>query len=142
MLERSAPRNQLKALNRSNPIGMKLEFNLIGNTARSEFVLNQTHQGLSGFVHEGIIAFLMDSGFGWIARHGAGVNSVTARMEIEFHNLAPIGETLIMTVQITKNTTRLLEESVRIERQDRTLIAEGTSLQYIMSSNEDLGRTT
>lgn len=142
MLERSFQPNQLKALHRSNPIGLKLEFILTQNIAQCKFILNQNHQGLPGYVHDGVMAFVIDSGMGWIARHKAGVNSVTARMDIDFHNLALIGEPLIMSAWIAKNTKRLLEVAVRIERQDGTLIAEGTSLQYIMSFNEDFNKTT
>jgi uncharacterized protein (TIGR00369 family) len=134
MLDRTARNPQLKAVNKHNPVGLKLEFQLEGNTARTEFILNEYHQGLCGYIHEGIIALLMDEAMGWMARHSGGVNSVTAKMSIDFHQLARVGEPLIMIAQITKNTTRLLEESVRIERKDGSLVAEGTCIQYIMGS--------
>jgi uncharacterized protein (TIGR00369 family) len=128
---------QLKSLNKSNPIGIKLEFKLDGETAQSVFTLNEKHQGPNGRIHDGIIAFLMDVGMGWIARHAAGVNSVTAKLEVDFHRQALTGEALVMTVRITKKTSRLLEESVRIENRDGILIAEGSCIQYIMGPNRD-----
>jgi uncharacterized protein (TIGR00369 family) len=137
MLDRNVRNPQLKAAGRHNPAGLKLEFNLEGNTARTAFTLNEYHQGLAGYVHEGIIALLMDEAMGWMARHSAGVNSVTAKMSIDFHQLAAVGEPLIMIAQITRNTTRLLEETVRVEQRDGTLIAEGTCIQYIMGANPD-----
>jgi acyl-coenzyme A thioesterase PaaI-like protein len=142
MLDRNVRNPQLKAVNKQNPVGLKLEFHLEGKTARTTFILNEYHQGLSGYVHEGILALLMDEAMGWMARHSAGVNSVTAKISIDFHQLAMVGESLVMIAQITRNTTRLLEESVRIERKDGSPIAEGTCIQYIMGSNPDAGITS
>jgi uncharacterized protein (TIGR00369 family) len=141
MLERNARNPQLKAVHKHNPVGLKLEFKLEGDIARTEFTLNEDHQGLSGYVHEGILALLMDEAMGWMARHAAGVNSVTAKISIDFHQLAAIGEPLVMIAQITRNTTRLLEEAVRIERPDGSLIAEGACIQYIMGSKLEAAST-
>jgi acyl-coenzyme A thioesterase PaaI-like protein len=132
--------NQIKLsrpLDRLNPLGFKLEFSIEAKIAITEFALNENHQGLPGYVHEGIIAILMDEGMGWISRYIAGVKSVTAKMDIEFHNLAPIYKPLIMVSRITKTTKRLLEETSRIESKDGILIAEGTCLQYIISLDKN-----
>jgi acyl-CoA thioesterase FadM len=132
MLNRSFPKLPLKSLNNLNPIGLKLIFSLNSNIARTEFILNEFHQGISGYVHQGILALLMDEGMGWTARHAAGVSSVTAKMEIVYHKPVKIGELLVMIVQITKHTRRYLEESVRIERRNGVLVADGTCMQYVM----------
>jgi uncharacterized protein (TIGR00369 family) len=133
----NARTHQLNALKKTSPIGVELKFTLDGNIARAEFSLNENHRGHSGFVHDGILAFLMDVAMGWISRHGAGVNSVTARMEIAYHQPAPAGQPLVMTSSITKNTKRLLEVKVRIEDKAGTLIAEGSCLQFIMGVGAD-----
>jgi uncharacterized protein (TIGR00369 family) len=137
MLERSIQKPLLKSVNKINPLGLRLQFKLEDNTARTEFTLNERHQGASGYVHEGVIALLMDEGMGWISRHGAGVKSVTGKLEIEFHNRARIGQTLVMTVEIAKNTRRLIEVIVRIQQQDGLLIATGHCLQFVIDSNPD-----
>jgi acyl-coenzyme A thioesterase PaaI-like protein len=121
----------LKTLNRINPIGLRLEFILEGDVARTEFCLNENHQGFAGYIHEGVIALLIDDGMGWLSRNAAGVSSVTARMDINIHELARVGEPLVMIVKITKKGRRLLKEYVSIERKDGTLLAEGSCLQYI-----------
>jgi uncharacterized protein (TIGR00369 family) len=138
MLDSNRQKQPLLAVNKFNPIGLKPAFSLEGDIARAEINLNLTHQGHEGYVHKGILAYLMDEGMGWISRHGAGINSVTARMEIEYHNPARIDKPLILTVRITKNTRRLVEETARIESSDGTLIAEGTCLQYVMEANAGL----
>jgi uncharacterized protein (TIGR00369 family) len=135
MLEKSTQTRRLKALHKTSPIGIDLLFCLEGNTARTQFVLNENHQGPSGLIHNGILACLMDVAMGWIARHIGGVNSVTAKMDIDYRRQARTGEPLIMTALITKNSKRLLEEKVRIEDQSGGLIAEGTCIQFIMGLN-------
>ncbi len=137
MLERDNGKPQLIAVDRQNPIGLKTVFSLEGDTARAEILLNEHHQGPEHYVHRGILAFLMDEGMGWISRHGAGINSVTARMEIEYHNPARIDRPLILTVRITKNSRRLVEIASRIESSDGILIAEGTCLQYVVGMSPD-----
>jgi acyl-coenzyme A thioesterase PaaI-like protein len=129
---------QLKAVSSpGSPIGFKLKFELEGNTARTEFTLSEDHQGRPGFVHDGLIPLIMDIGMGWVSRHGAGVNSVTAKMDVDFQNPARIGEPLIMVSRITRNTSRLVEVAVQIQRPDGTVLAEGTCLQYVMAPNPD-----
>ena len=80
---------QLKAVSTPfSPIGFKLKFDLDGDTATTEFILDENHQGKPGYVHDGLIPLIMDIGMGWISRHGAGVNSVTAKMDVDFQTPA------------------------------------------------------
>jgi uncharacterized protein (TIGR00369 family) len=134
MLDSNTPKPRLIAEHRLNPIGLDPAFTLEGDDARAEINLNEHHQGPDGYIHQGILAFLMDEGMGWISRHGAGVNSVTARMEIEYLRPARIDKPLVVIVRIAKNTRRLLEITARIESCDGLLLAEGTCLQYIMEA--------
>jgi acyl-coenzyme A thioesterase PaaI-like protein len=120
----------VKTAYESDPLGLSLNFIKEGDAAKTEFVLNERHQRLSGYIHEGVIALLMDEGMGWISRNIAGVNSVTARMNIKVYELAKVGEPLVMTAGIKKNSRKLLEEYVRIERKNGSLMAEGICLQY------------
>jgi uncharacterized protein (TIGR00369 family) len=136
MLDRKSQTVRLKSQKHISPLGFNLEFKLEGNTARSEFVLaGNRFLGHSGCIHNGILAFLMDVAMGWMARHCAGVNSVTATLEIDYHQPARAGETLIIIAEITRNTRRLLEEKVRIQYSTGALIAEGTCLQFILGPN-------
>jgi uncharacterized protein (TIGR00369 family) len=138
MLNSGDQKPLLKSAKKINPVGLKLEFKLSGNTARTEFTLSESHQGLPGYVHDGIIALLMDEGMGWISRHGVGVKSVTAKLGIDFQRSAKIGEPLMMTAQIIKNSKRLIEVTVRIEGEGGTLIAFGNCVQFVIESDHDL----
>jgi acyl-coenzyme A thioesterase PaaI-like protein len=140
MLNSGDQKPLLKSANKINPVGLKLEFKLDGNTAQTKFTLNESHQGLPGYVHDGVIALLMDEGMGWISRHGVGVKSVTAKLEIDFQSSAKIGEPLMMTAEITKNAKRLIEVAVRIEGEGGTSIAVGNCVQFVMESDHYLNQ--
>jgi acyl-CoA thioesterase FadM len=132
MLNSRAQNLQLKLGNYGNLSGIKLKFKLDGDKARTEFVFNEYHQRLSGEIHRGVIAILIDAGIGWIARNGARVSSVTAKMEIEFLKPAAVGEPLVMIVQIEKNKRKILEQIAQIERPDGTQLVKARCLQYII----------
>jgi acyl-coenzyme A thioesterase PaaI-like protein len=137
MLNGGTPRLEHRTGSTMNPVGLKLNFTLEGQGARAPFALGENHQGQPGFAHNGILALLLDEAMGWIARHGACVNSVTAKLDIEYREPAKIGEPLVVVCRITRNGHRLLEESARIERPDGALIAEGNCLQYVVAPNPD-----
>lgn len=127
----------MKTANESNPLGLSLSFTREGDIAKAEFVLNENHQRFSGYIHEGVIALLMDEGMGWISRNIAGVSSVTARMNIKVYELPKVGEPLVITAGIKNNSRKLLEEYVRIERKNGALLAEGNCLQYKKGTSGD-----
>ena len=139
MLNRGPGRLQAKTQKTLNPVGLKLSFQRDGQGARASFTLGENHQGEPGLAHSGILALLLDEAMGWIARHGAGVNSVTAEMDIEYRRQAKIGEPLLVSCRIIKDSRRLLKIAARIEGADGTLVAEGNCLQYVVSSNPDRG---
>jgi acyl-coenzyme A thioesterase PaaI-like protein len=67
-----------------------------------------------------------------------GIKSVTAKMDIQFYQSVRTMEKLIIKAQITKQHKKTLEEMACIEREDGTILAQGTCLQYIMASNPTL----
>jgi acyl-coenzyme A thioesterase PaaI-like protein len=124
----------LQTAHNLDSLGLYPEFKIIGDLAYAEFCFTEQHQGLPGFVREGIIALLLDEAMGWLARHVAGVKSVTAKMDIHFNEPIRTMEKLIIRAQITKQHKKTLEEIACIEREDGTLLTHATCLQYAMSS--------
>jgi uncharacterized protein (TIGR00369 family) len=127
------PSGSTDSTGKADPIGMKLHFELEGLTARANFVLNGNHHGHQGYVHDGVIALLIDEAMGWTARHIGGVSSVTATLEIEYQRPACVNEPLTIISQITRNTKRLVDELVQIKAADGSLIATGTCSQFVIS---------
>ena len=96
-----------------NPIGLKLKFDWDGKVARADFTPGENHQGWSNYVHGGIITCLLDEAVGWTALF-AGFNTVTAKLNTRFRQMAVSGEPLVITCEITKNAKRLIETEARL----------------------------
>ena len=122
---------------RDNPIGLKLCFQWDGKTARAEFTPSEFHQGWSGFLHGGIITCILDEALTYAA-YFSGVDCITAKIEARLKCSVPTGEPLIVTASITKKTRKLIETRAAISlKKDGTVIAEGTSTQFIVKTRED-----
>ena len=116
-----------------NPIGLKLSFQWDGKTARAEFTPTKFYQGWAGFVHGGIVTAILDEAMGYAASSG-GANCVTASIQARLKRMALIDEPLIITSSITKKTRKLVKTKANISLKDGTLIAEGTSTQFIFDN--------
>lgn len=122
---------------RNNPIGLKLDFKKSGKAVHAEFIPNQNHEGWPGFVHGGILLAVLDEAFGWASLR-AGF-SVTARVQARLRNMAKTGEQLMVTGTIINVNKRLIDCKAEICRQDGTVVAEGTSTQFIINRGKDTG---
>jgi beta-phosphoglucomutase family hydrolase len=120
----------------ANPIGLKLKFDWDGTTARAEFTPGLNHQGWSGYMHGGITACVLDEAIGWAAML-VGYNNLTAKMQTRYRKMIPIGQPLIVTCTVTKNTARLIETEARLTAADGTVMAEATSIQFVVSAREE-----
>ncbi len=121
---------------RNNPIGLKLNLQRHGKTVRVEFTPSKLHQGWSDVVHGGIIYCLLDEAMSYTAIF-EGFNCVTAKMEARLKRPASIGELLIITASMTRNTRRLVNAKANISLKDGTPIAEGTATMFVISKRED-----
>jgi len=110
-----------------NPIGLKLKFEWDGKTACAEYSPGINYQGWPGVVHGGIIANMLDEASGW-AMVFSGMYGVTARMEILYHNPAPVNTPLIITGGITKKSGKRITTCGKVTTEDGTLIAESEIL--------------
>ena len=117
----------------NNPIGLKLNFKQDGNTVRAEFTPSELHQGWPGVVHGGILICLLDEAMSYAA-HFEGITCLTAKMEIKLKRLALLGEPLIVTSSITRNTRKLIETKAKASLRDGTVVAEGKAKQFVVGA--------
>jgi acyl-coenzyme A thioesterase PaaI-like protein len=120
---------------KSNPFGLKLKFVWDGKTARAEFTPTENHQGWAGYLHGGITACVLDESMGWAAMF-AGLYNVTAKMQVRYRQIAPIGKTYLVSCTISKHTSRLIETEAIMTDLNGELFAEGTSTQFVVKSRE------
>ena len=90
---------------KSNPHSLKMKFYQDGDIAKSEFLPADWHQSWPGYVHGGALMAALDESIGW-AIYSKGIYAVTAKIEIRLKSMARIGEPLIVSSNITKQTSR------------------------------------
>jgi acyl-coenzyme A thioesterase PaaI-like protein len=119
---------------KENPIGLQLEFTREDGVIKGEFTPGKYHQGWPGAVHGGILFSLLDEAGGYAVIH-SGMDCVTARCEMRFSNMAPVGETIYITAAITKKTSRLIETEATLTLKDGSMIASNHSIWYVVGKN-------
>tara|TARA_Y100000031_G_C7988596_1_gene278064 strand:+ start:155 stop:613 length:459 start_codon:yes stop_codon:yes gene_type:complete len=116
-----------------NPIGLKLNFQWDGKTARAEFTPTEYYQGWFGLVHGGIIIYLLDETMSWAVLF-EDMHYVTAKMQVNLRSPASINEPLVITSSISRKTRKVAETKAAVALRDGTLIAEGTAKHFVINS--------
>ena len=112
---------------RSNPAGLHLRFETVGETVQTELLPDERHQGYPGLVHGGILYSLLDETMGqagtlyqtWV---------MTGRLEIRYLAPAPIGRRLRITSRVTRRRGRAFEISGEARLDDGTTVARAAGL--------------
>jgi uncharacterized protein (TIGR00369 family) len=123
---------------RNNPIGLKLEFTRDGDSIRTEFTPDRTHQGWPGLLHGGILGTLLDEAMSNIA-YATGNTCLTASITIRIKRTIKVEEPLIVTARITRQGKRLIETEGRVCLKDGTVVAESTAKQFVATN--EAGKT-
>ena len=118
---------------KNNPIGLKLKFRRDGKGVRTEFTPGSQYQGWPGMVHGGILICMLDEAMAYAA-HFEDFTIITAKMEIKLKHLVPVEEPLIITSSVTRHTRRLLNTRAEVCLRDGTVVAEGTSTQFVIEA--------
>jgi acyl-coenzyme A thioesterase PaaI-like protein len=118
---------------KENPHSLKMRSYIEGDIAKSEFVPTEFHQGWPEYVHGGALMAAIDENIGWLVFQKQ-IYSVTAKIDIRLKRMARIGDPLILSSHITKQTRRTLEVEVQVKTRDGSVVAEASSVQYIVKT--------
>jgi len=119
------------ACSQENPVGLKLKPVQDGERVTAEFTPGKFHQGWDNVVHGGILYTLLDEVTAYaMLCHGIELG-VTAKSEIRFKQVAPIGEPILASAWVTKLTKRLVEARGELTLKDNTVVADGSFLFYV-----------
>jgi uncharacterized protein (TIGR00369 family) len=116
---------------KANPMGLKVKLYRDGEVARAEFVPGEYHQGWPGYMHGGVLMALVDECIGY-STFMSGIYTVTAKIEVRLKSMAAIGDPLTASARVTKKTKRLLEIQADVRRKDGSLVAEASSIQFVV----------
>jgi len=119
---------------KDNAFSMKLQPYRDGDFARAEFTPEERHQGWPGYTHGGVLMTVLDEIIGY-ASYYQNIYNVTARIEVRIKSMARIGEPLIASARIAKQSRRLLEIEADLKRRDGSVVAEASSIQFIVQTS-------
>ena len=129
-------KNQCFGCGPHNPVGLKLSFKMDGDILRTEYTPGEVFQGWPGLVHGGILGLILDEAMNNVTYH-SGITCITASMNIRLRQPVKISKKLYITAQITKRNRKLIESRASICLKDGTVIAEGTSKQYVVEEPDN-----
>lgn len=105
-----------------NPSGLKLNFELDGNTLKTTFKPDKRYQGYADIVHGGIIGLVLDEmivNLPW----KLGMKVVTAEYFVRLKKPVMVGEELKFTSRILEEKGRLLIVEAEAEKTDGVVVA-------------------
>jgi len=65
------------------------------------------------------------------------VDCITAEISVRIKRSAPINQPMVVTSSVAKKTRKLIETKASLCLKDGTLIAEGTSTQFVVKNRKD-----
>jgi acyl-coenzyme A thioesterase PaaI-like protein len=122
-----SPRHWCYGCGVRNPEGLRIEFEVDGETVKGSFHPRQVHQGFPGVAHGGIAAAAMDEAMGW-AMYAAGAWAMTMRLEVKYRKPLPLDEELSITASVTRNRGRRLEAQAEIRSGKGELLTQATGI--------------
>jgi len=91
-----------------NPIGLKLDFKLVGGRAETTFVPTREHQGFVGIIHGGLIGLGLDEAMAKVLSM-QGIEALTCEITVRLRQAVAVGEPLKVTARLVRDRKRLLE---------------------------------
>jgi len=107
-----------------NPIGLQIDFTVIGDRCTAEFTPNENHVGFENTVHGGIIFSCLDDVMANVL-YRQNRKAHTAKCEIRYRKALQVGQTVKLSGWIENERRRLvvLKSEIRI-KDDDSLVAE------------------
>ncbi len=95
------------ACGKDNPVGLRIDFEVAGDTCTAEFTPGENHVGWHDTVHGGIIFAALDDVTANVL-YQTGRKAHTARSEIRYRARSRVGETLVLKGWIETQKGRLV----------------------------------
>jgi len=112
---------------KGNNSGLKLDFEIKDGKSRAVFIPDKRLQGFKNIVHGGIISAVLDEAMGKLA-FAIGLNTVTAKLEINLRKPTIIGEEYAAYGEIVEETEKKVIAKAELKKKDGTLVADARGL--------------
>jgi uncharacterized protein (TIGR00369 family) len=112
-----------------NQGGLQLRFHLDkeDRSLSADFTPAKTWQGYKDVVHGGIISTVLDEAMTKLA-FSLGMNAVTGKLTVRFKKPLLVGEKVVVTGRVVKESGRTVEAKAIAVKEDGTVVAEAEGL--------------
>ena len=107
----------------SNPFGLKLSFERVGDDIVSRTNVSREYAGYRAFAHGGVIATMLDEAMGWAMLHIAGYYGVTVSLNVTYRRPVIVGRPVVLSARVTGQRNSRLFLDARIEDERGRLLA-------------------
>lgn len=123
-----------------NQAGLMLRFivNRPDKSITTEFVPTRIYQGFADIVHGGIIAAVLDEAMTKLA-FSLGMDAVTGKLTVRFKHPLMVGERIVATGRIVKESGRGIEASAQAVKDDGTVVAEAQGILIRVGGSSSAG---
>jgi len=110
-----------------------------GRSIMTEFVPTRIYQGYKDVVHGGVISTVLDEAMTKLA-FALGMDAVTGKLTVRFKKPLMVGERIVVTGRLVKETGRAIEAEACAIKDDGVVVAEAEALLVRLSRGQ--ARTT
>ncbi len=106
----------------ANPIGLNLQFYLVGEELCSDITLVKNHEGWENMAHGGILSTLLDEVMSWTIITFKRVFFVTRKMEVKYIKPVMIGTPLTVKGRIAEESNLKIKAKAEVCDQEGTVL--------------------
>lgn len=107
----------------ANAVGLKLEFERVGDGVRSRATVSRAYAGYRAFAHGGVIATMLDEAMGWAMLHIAGYYGVTKSLNVSYRRPVMVERPVVLSARVTAQQDSRVFLEARIEDERGRLLA-------------------
>jgi uncharacterized protein (TIGR00369 family) len=121
-----------------NPVGLKIDYQQVGDTVEAEFVFGDLHSGAPGYVHGGILMTVLDDAMAWAAIAVRGSFAVTAEFTSRFSRPVRVGatHTVVVNVSQIRADTGTIEATGEIRRPDGKKCVSAAATYHVLTPQQ------
>jgi acyl-coenzyme A thioesterase PaaI-like protein len=116
-----SPDNRCFVCGPHNPHGLHLHFDFVDGVVRGTFTTAEWQGGWQGVIHGGVLAALLDEAMAYTLFFN-GERGVTARMELRYRAAVHALETIDVTANVVRETSRIADIEAQISRDESVVV--------------------
>lgn len=109
-----------------NPIGLKLQFQMVDGRVETTFIPQSEHQGFVGIVHGGLIGMVLDEAMAKLL-YLQGIEALTCEITVRLHRVARVKEPLTIKAHLLAVRKRVFDLEAWAAKQNGEWVASASA---------------